>query len=173
MENVLKNRIILSRAWNYHLSTGIEMDDLISEGLMAYLRCEKEYRENQNTSFSTYLYRAVDNAMLEYIRFCKKANTILVDDFSECSFFDMQKLTTPPKEPMLGLNLNKFSHDVKELIKFVLKQKDDFDLNYCRKNRGILAERLKQSGWTQKRIWDAFREIKHIIKITPENELFQ
>ena len=47
--------------------TGIEYDDLLQEGLLAYLKAKKRYNEDKNDFFLGYAYKRVYGAMLDWV----------------------------------------------------------------------------------------------------------
>jgi len=47
--------------------SGVEYDDLLQEGVLAYLKAKKRYDKNKNDFFMGYVYKRVYGAMLDWV----------------------------------------------------------------------------------------------------------
>jgi len=164
----MQTDLIYNRAWSFHRTTGIELQDLISQATLIYLEAEKEFDPNKGISFVTFVHTCLDQALIDY---CEKTKKLKIIDLKGHNL-DWLQTTFVETNISFTLNMSRFSGDVKEVVLFVLKQQEDFDLNYSRKNRGLIAQRLLEQGWKKPRIWLAFKALHKLLKTIPQNELF-
>jgi RNA polymerase sigma factor (sigma-70 family) len=56
-------------AYKYFLRSNyyVELDDLVQEGLLAYVKAREKYEESKNNFYMGYAYRRVSGAILDYI----------------------------------------------------------------------------------------------------------
>lgn len=166
----MEYNLIYNRAWSFHKTTGIELEELIAEATLAYLIAKQNYEKDKGASFITYAYKCINSALIEYQRKLKKFEVI--NDPSG-SLDWIQNGIDNIKEST-ALNLSKFSDNVRQIIQYVLDHQDEFDLNknLGRANRGKIARAFLEEGWNKTKIYKAINELKQILNNTPENELF-
>lgn len=72
----MEYNLIYNRAWSFHRTTGIELEELIAEATLAYLIAKQNYDKNKGASFITYAYKCINSALIEYQRKLKKFEVI-------------------------------------------------------------------------------------------------
>ena len=59
-------------AWSFHRTTGLDVDDLTSEGFVALVSAHNRYDDSRNAKFGTFVYLAVSSQLMNYCQRQKK-----------------------------------------------------------------------------------------------------
>ena len=162
----MEMNLIYNRAWSFHRTTGLELQELLSEATLAYLEAERTY-SSTSVKFTTYAYTCINNRLTSYCEEWKK-HSIIEDPYEK---MDWNKSICHIGQ-FMELNMGKFSKPIREMMTIIFESQDDYDLNFSRKNRGAIVQLLKSKGWPWEKIWKSFDELKNLLKQIPENELF-
>jgi DNA-directed RNA polymerase specialized sigma subunit len=168
----MEMNLIYERALSFHHTTGIELEDLVSQATEAYLKAEKTFQSNKNTKITTYVYTVITNELLYYCRSKNRIRTVALEE--EDLIADTTPFESKLSFDMRGSDVIKtFSKNVQTLIKTIFEHADDFELSQPRKCRMKLLTILEfELGWGQKRRKQTIAELKQILKTTAENDLF-
>lgn len=157
--------LIYERAWSFHRTTGIDLNELISEATLAYLEAERNFDERVGIKFTTMAYKAININLIKYARAINKSHIIFVDNISE-QFG--QNATLPRYNEF---NLDKFPENVKNFFQIVLNMQNQFEEDNKR-NKRLIRQKLREQGWSHSLISITLWEVKELLKKIPENELF-
>ena len=146
-------------AWQFHKSSGLDFQELMSEGTLAYYEALKAYDKNYKwkSNKNTLIYVHVFNKLILFIRYEKRYvyDGFIIDRSSHPTpFFEIEE---------------QFDKDGKEIIQLILSNKHAFAGIPGKYARGKLIEMLRQQGWSWSKIWDSIRNIKFILNEIPEN----
>ena len=165
----MEMKIIYNRAWSFHRTTGLAVDDLISQATLIYLEAERKYKDKIHTiKFTTFVYTYITNTLNDYCQKQMKSKFLQLEN-------DDQFVSNRTFDNVLSidLNLSQFPGRAKEVIMTVFEHAESFDFIHPHKNRGILLRILqKEKNWSVLEIRKWFRVIRDIIDHTAENELF-
>lgn len=165
----MEMNIIYHRAWSFHWTTGIDLDELISEATLAYIEAERKYdKDKKKAKFTTYVYAFITEALINY---CKQIHKWQIINGHPNLNWVVQASNNLAKKT---IDLSQFKPKTKELIEIVLENEDIYDFmnNPPMKNRRVIIDLLREKGWSWPQIWATFKDIKQILRNTPENELF-
>lgn len=62
----MEMNLIYKRAWAFSKATGVDFEDLVSEGVEAYLRAERTFNPSKGASLTTWAYIQVTGALQGY-----------------------------------------------------------------------------------------------------------
>jgi DNA-directed RNA polymerase specialized sigma subunit len=62
-------------SWQLHTQSGHDVEDLFSEACLQYLLLRPRFNPNNGTKFTTFIWGAVRNALLNYLN--KQSKTVL------------------------------------------------------------------------------------------------
>ena len=155
-------KLINSRAWSFHYSTGISFEELQAEAVLAYVECLPHYDESKGTAFSTFLYHCITNHLstfcgAEMKHMYTASIDALEDDIS--SYNPKIQNTIYLKEVISALSI-----EAQGVLSILFEAPDE--LMALAKNhtpkaiRGALFRYLRTLGWSWPIIWRSFREIK-------------
>lgn len=146
--------LLYGLAWRFHTAKGTDLEDLISEGLYAYVLASKQYDAARGTAFSTYLWHKARGRMRD-LAYGKRVDT--------------QQLTEEPptKENRFDQVLRDLSEDGQEICRILFME------SIPRNRRGALNKRkIKEyvqnyceqiHQWNTMRIQQAFQEVSLLV----------
>ena len=76
-------KLVHKIAWQLHEQTGYDLDDLFSEGCLQYLLKKESYKPSKNTKLTTYLWVALRNKLLDYIRDSSKVVLVMEEELMD------------------------------------------------------------------------------------------
>lgn len=152
--------LIHSIAWSFHKSSGVEFDELFSEGVHAYCEAKLRWDSNRSTKFTTWAFLCITNALINYVKLEKRQ--VLVD--MEYAFSGMYSNPTTWFE-----FLDALPRECQQLAKIVLEEKEELAGLPGKFARGELSRILRKRGWSWNQIWDGFRLMSNVLASIPEN----
>lgn len=152
--------LIRSIAWSFHRSSGVDIDELISEGIHAYCEAKLRWDPDQNAKFSTWAYFCITTTLITFVKLEKRQ--VLVD--MEYMFSNMHSNPTAWFE-----FLDALPQECQQLAKIVLEEKEELAGLSGKFARGDLSRILRKRGWSWNQIWDGFRLMSSTLASIPEN----
>jgi len=159
--------IVRKVVWSYARSTGLDFDELYSEAYLAYLEAAPSYEPNKGKK-TTFIWNVIRN----HINSLLKAKKEVPVDEGVLDLLIEESVELDPEQVVLaeeswrGL-FESLSPDAKMICLLVVNDVDIYlDTDKPREARGIIARELKARGWSDRKIWATFREIKQILKTT-------
>ena len=155
-------KLIYKIAWHWHRKTGIDFEELVSEGNVAFCNAKNGFNADKNIKFCTYLYTILKNAMKDFVDkqkqnvdFCEiefgfedknnKFQIHLFENLSNDSKIIVRTIINPPEE----------------IIKWA--QKDKWPKK--RDGKKHLSRYFREKGWKFQDIWNSFNEIQAVLGI--------
>lgn len=149
-------RLIQKIAYSFHATTGMEISDLIQEGVYAYLKASKKYNP-EKSKFSTYIWNCIS---LHLINYMNSVNPNVKKGVSLVSIDSVQyDKTFLPR--YLFENLNK---DAQVITEIVLSHPEQFYRLTQTEAKKLIFQVLKNTGWETHRIHFAMDSIKLALK---------
>ena len=153
-------KLIQNLANRFHLTTGIEKDELISEANLEFILCQQTY-DPTKAKFSTYLTIKIRGRFLNMARL-QKAKPIMTET---------EIPTNATAEELLFFKdiLSELSEDGKMVCKVIFETPKDLldmviNLNQPRGiNKHQIQKHLRKEGWAFTRIWNTFKEISEVL----------
>lgn len=162
MENMI-NKLAAS----FNATTGIDFKELKSEANLAYCEALLSYQEDKGTQLSTWTYRCVKNAL---INFCKKeqkhqrVNNIdfYLDsaDADETPYIVPDALLVTDPEPWEVMQ-QQFQGIARKVVDVVLEL--DHYSGTGKDMRGQVVEDLRAEGLSWPKVWGGIREVKMVL----------
>ena len=162
------SRMIYKLAWNWHLKTGAELDDLISDGNLVFSRVITAHI-NCKSEFSTHLYSSITNFYLAKFRDCVRTKKRVADqherDYINLRSIPESEYLSPERAAELSEMIGRLGKDARAVVNCVLDAPRDLMWSVSRKNikminRHTLHQYLvKRQGWTHGQCVRAFEEI--------------
>lgn len=155
-------------AWKKSRATGVDLDDLIQNGVVIFLEVKKEYDETKGCSFSTHLYNRLNNNML-YMRECDAVmHTSGSYDESEGVAGNIHVSKTPAPHHIVEFtdSLDKLSKNAKKAIQLIFESPADFLFGTNGKKKhmvGAVRRALLQSGIPSNQAVEVIKEIRAAI----------
>lgn len=152
-------------AWNFHNTTGIDVEELISEGCLYFLKDFDKY-DPEKAALSTYTHWVVTNGLKNYLRKCAQNKATAYDDeiMELIPFEGTNAETLLENEDTLADILRALSPKALEVVSIVLGNPDEFFGMTAKKARGLIQRKLREDmGWKWADIWDSIREVKMVV----------
>ena len=149
--------MIKSIAWSFHNSTGIPVDELISEGNLAYLEALPKYDPNKGMKQTSFVYLLVKNHLLNYLKKNSRNRT--------CPTDPMILDEVVSEETLDGIEFRKDIETKSEELAFVAGLIFKSPGEYLGAGgKGRLKDDLRKSGWRFESIWKTFAEMKSFLR---------
>lgn len=141
--------LVKSLAWKFHRSTGLEFEELCSEGNLAFVIATKTYEDTKGTQFSTWAYHCIKNRLID---FCKRnpRYTQLAEDYDEAAKEYVASLDTPRTT---------VARAIREMV---LGAPEIYSETSPCKAKTVLKKQLRTMGWTWKQLAIGFKELQDI-----------
>ena len=149
-----------------------ELEELYSEASKVSIEALLSYEPEKGAAPHTWIVRCVSSGLK---RFCWPGNSKFE---TPCSAEQIEAFTagTPSVERQIMFKemISSLSADAKQIARLLLENEPAKILkvktNAAPKEiRGKIYKHLKNQGWTQRSIWDAFRELKLNLKMLQSN----
>ena len=153
--------LIRERAWSFYKTTGLPYEDLYSEACLGYCNALNSYEKGQ-CKFTTYAFRYMTNALIDYCRNEKQQilNSALdIDQLLMLEQFHPQVMPEEGKE----LDYKKASETVQLILDIVMQDDVLFGQMPPKKVRGKIVRVLRIYGWKWDDIWAAMKETKQFV----------
>lgn len=157
--------IIFRKAHSFNKTTGHDLNELISEGHVLFMKAVDTYNE-KNKKFSTWLWTILTNGLIRFIKKTDIPNDVCNPDIEQ---FNLRSEFDPSMKLMFKDTLLNMSDDAKDIISILLSTPTEIlDLTggeSARAIRGKIRKHLwAKPDWTWNQIWDAFTEIKVMLR---------
>lgn len=153
----IEENLIWDIAWKYHRTTGIDINDLFSEGKLGYVKAHIQFEENRKAKFTTYAYKAIENHLIKYVKDQMLWNKNTVIDTEYIDKILSEDLSTKFLEKLEGA----LSTDARKIINIIL------DTQEAQCTRQQLRKFLNSQGISYNIIQKCFVEIKNMFKNRP------
>lgn len=155
--------ILYKLANSFAKTTGIEFSELFSEASLAYAEALNTYKENSKASKTTYMYKVVYNALVDYCRREKLQKRKIVFTDLRLEMMDCVDLIDWINTPLLE-KIKNFPEEQKFIINLVL----EFQVELCqvppKMAHGKISDKLHENGWPWSKVWANLRGLKQSIK---------
>jgi len=160
------NNMMYSLALSFHRTTGIDLDELVSEALLAFVESSKTYDENK-AAFSTHLWRNIKNRLVNLSNKAKKMKKevpFIEDDEDDDSMiavrYGLVENFTPEDYLIFKELIEELSPEAREICKAVLDDPAQFNISKPKQSKSLLTEKLLAMGWKKWRVDAAYQEIR-------------
>jgi DNA-directed RNA polymerase specialized sigma subunit len=153
--------IIRKLAWSFHCTTGIDFDDLVSEGILAYHESFERFDEKTHgTARSTFTWIHVKNHLITY---CKKETKFnlgrhCLDDVNVEQSPALFSTKANPKDIF-----ESFTKDAEQIAKVVLQRSKRIVVLPENEVEPYIVSILSHKGWTPDRTLHGLQELKRAL----------
>jgi DNA-directed RNA polymerase specialized sigma subunit len=149
-----EQKLIHRIAWSFANTTGIDVQELYQEAIVAYYRALETYDSNQNTKLTSHCWTYMKNALTNYARNEQRTTARFAENFE-------------PEDPISTRNerfndmLNSMSNDAQNVCEMILEDPDEFS------ERGSLKQvknTLRDLNWTWPEIWKTVKEVRQSLQ---------
>jgi RNA polymerase sigma factor (sigma-70 family) len=157
-------KMICAKAWSFHRSTGVAINDLISEGNMIYMKLLERYNPKR-ASFSTVLWTSLNNGLRTFV-----SNRNKIPETIELTFIEDRDSDTYSvlKDLMFKESLSRLNGASAVMVKTILNSPVETLKLKGTENpkaiRGKLVSYMRNQGETWAAIWTGMSEIKQLLK---------
>jgi RNA polymerase sigma factor (sigma-70 family) len=187
MENL---NLIKSVAWSFHQTTGVRMDELISEATLAYLEACRTH-DPEKSKVTTWAYYHMRSRLIDFIKKEKRYRLILDAFDGDESQYERQNIHetgsmvkiqksqsdqfldeihdliscqfADPFDSPLNDIMKALPEQGKQLVKLILESPEDYSIYKPKKARGLIVKMLREKGWSWGMIWDQIRNLKIVL----------
>lgn len=152
-------------AWGFHNTTGLDVEELISEGCLYFLKDLDKY-DPEKAALSTYTHWTVTNGLKNYLRKCAQKKERPCDDevMELVPFEGTDAETLLENEDTLADMLRALSPKALEVVNLVLSSPEEFFGMTAKKARGYITQKLREElGWKWADIWGSIKEVKMVV----------
>jgi DNA-directed RNA polymerase specialized sigma24 family protein len=143
--------LIRSLVRSFHFTTGLPFEDLFSEAVYAFLSNKKHYQKEKNCKFSSYIYRGMKNALIEFSR-REQTYAELPDECTSVSY-------TPEYEFFPTV----YPEDVQQIIDIIMSASGEFASVMPKMARGRVFRKLREHGYSHGKCWKMIKNMKKFI----------
>lgn len=160
--------LIHKRAQEFSQTTGHHKADLVSEGNKAFIKACNKYDENKGTKFSTFFYRVLTNALIDYT----KKTDVPPPHEAEDNDFLFGKAPSADRSCILKDSIRALSAEARHVAHIFLSTPAEIlsltgEESYWQ-IRGKLTKHLRERhGWSYNRVYSACHEIRDMLKEMP------
>jgi len=160
--------LILNMADTFAKKTGRDIEEMLSIGNSVFMLCCSKWNHTKG-AFSTWLCKCLKNKMIDHVRKNDIPLTTSKKQAPDLSILPDRHYEWNPVHHMYSKELgNNLSTESRFIIGVLLSEPclllDLAGTETPKQIRGALHTFLKKAGWTQRQIWNAFREIKGAIQ---------
>ena len=157
--------MIKDMAWKVSKSTGLDIEDLESEGNLIFAKCLQNWngKKSNGAKFSTYLYKTLTMDLYRYARKQAKENHTI-------DFEDLNTVSELERDAIAKVTLENLSRDARICIDLALnppvemmKLNKHFKRGKERLNKTLIKNYLALKGWKEYQIDKAFSEVRMAI----------
>ena len=80
-ELTIQLKVLRQMAWKLHTQSGHDLEDLFSEACLQYLLLRPKFNPDKGVKFTTFIWNAVWNALIDYLR--TESRIVLITDLDE------------------------------------------------------------------------------------------
>ena len=153
----MEMNLIRKVAWSVARTTGLEFEDLLSEGCVIYLQAEKRFDPTKDVCFSTFMFKVLQYDLDIYATKQRKHFNIGEEIDQPVSPDIFEKISF---KEVITKNL---SEEAKEVISIIYKNPAEFILPKPKHSRTRVKDKLREMGWSWKTIWSSFNEISEVL----------
>lgn len=157
-------KLLWSRASHFHKSNPhIPLEDLESEANLSFILACKSFN-NRKSRFTTYLYRVVNNNLINYVKEVNKGK-----EFDEISPELPSHTVSPYEMVKFKESLTSLSAEAQEVCSLIFDTpseltemlRDEFiDSSHL---VGGISKYLRKQGWKYKTIWNVMKELRQFV----------
>jgi len=153
-ENV---NLIRKRAWHYARKYRFDVEELISEGSSLFMKAVQRYEKRENTKFTSFFWRVLDNGMKDYIK-----RTPQVIEFKERGVLDPH--FNPTEHLMFREKVRQLSHEARHVAMIFLEGPAEalglIGNEPPRIVRGLVTRYLAKQGVGKNRAYRILKELR-------------
>lgn len=146
-------------AWSFHKTTGVSVEELISEATLALLEAQITYDPDKAME-STYYYHCIKNALCAFVQ---QESRLVLPGFSI-----PDGVTFQPEMDSIKDIVAQWKPDCRLVVELILKTPKRYCELKPKMARGRIVRLLRRQGWSWPRIWATFKEVKLALNETPE-----
>jgi DNA-directed RNA polymerase sigma subunit (sigma70/sigma32) len=160
--------MVIRTAKLFNRKTGIDLEELISEGNVEFCKALKEW-DSKKGSFSTFLWIKLDRHLNNFCKsrmFNGRNKIIPVDDINLIARMDKHLIIEDVANSyMFKDKINKLSKEARLIISMILNPPKEMEEDIQKHPLSFLSEYLrKELGWTWSMIRCSFKEIRECLK---------
>jgi DNA-directed RNA polymerase specialized sigma subunit len=148
-------KIIRKKAWSFNRTTGIDFEELFSEGCVAYCDAIRTYDKSKKTKKTTWIYTCVQNHL---INFCKREQK---HTFQKEDIENYPNLLVQYPDYFFEV-LDRMTTNGKSVAAIILEDKIEYAKLPSKLARGKISRELRQRGWKHQDIWNVLHELKSV-----------
>lgn len=142
-------------AKSFHITTGLEYEELLSEAWVAYVEAIQTYRPEMS-AMTTWIYRNVSQRL---INFCSKEHSL----GGQIPIPERAAYLTPESWASFRESMERLPIDARTICDVVLSMPTDL-LMAPNSISATLTQHLRANGWRWQRIWTGFQDIKQLLR---------
>ena len=148
-------------AWSYNKTTGLPYEDLFSEATIGYMNAINSYDKKKKVPIINWIGVCVNSRLNNFLRYHR--NDVPTTFINE----EMEESIPAPDDIEASETISHImeclGEDAREICSMIFNDTKYGDMN-GRKARGAIRRKLRKSGWTHAKIWNAFNELKAVLK---------
>lgn len=157
---IMEKKLLYKAVWSFHKSTRIEYDEVLGIAGIAYSEALQGHDPSKGC-FSTYFWRCMRNAIVDY----QRRNPVHDTQFDE-TFISPNKRNPEMDVEFLNVLENMEVH-ARKICKLVISSSEIAELiGKPKLAKGKIKRELRKQGWKWQDIWDGFNEIQNALKQT-------
>lgn len=152
--------LIKKIAWSFHCTTGIDFNDLVSEGILAYHESFEQWDPSgKRGQFSTFIYNCIKNHLTNYCKRETKFNS------GRYCLEDVDVEKTPE---LFSISKGKdifesFTQDAEQIAKIILQRSKRIVVLPENEVEPYIVSILSHKGWTENRALHGLQELKRAL----------
>lgn len=148
-------------AWNFHYTTGFDVEELYSEACLAFLSAVRTY-DPAKGELGTRIWVVVTNRLRSFL---KKSGVKPLPVYDAETFDIADSQSEIEAKESFDEILSRLSSEAKDLVQIVLSSPEEFVKESSRATRGALTQLLRGKGWSVGKISRCFHEIKSVLSV--------
>ena len=160
----MEMNLVYSIVWKFwENNKDLEYEDMLSVAFVAYCEALKNYDSKRNTKKTTLACVYMKRAISDWIRKEREQRNLFVPLVDE----EENEYEIPvPFVPPISELLEEMGQEAKVICKMILETPLEFAGLPPKICKGKIYKKLRSEGWSWKKIWDSFKEIKGVLNET-------
>jgi RNA polymerase sigma factor (sigma-70 family) len=157
--------LIRAMAHSFHRTTGVDLEELLSEATIAYLEALRKWNPQKGGSPSTLAVYYIRGRLSHFTRKDRRARRALSPLEQLVEVQDEEGKSRPDIMTEFKDRLARLSPDSREVCNMIFTAPHRYRHSAPRFSRGQLNRDLREAGWIWSRIWKTSQEIKEVLAL--------
>jgi len=148
MENI---NLIRKIAWSFHLTTGLEWEDLFQEASLAYCEALDKYNPERG-KLTTFMWYSISTHLKNYVKKNRKHSEHL------CPIDELTNYESNSSNELF----EKISEHGSQLLSILVATPEKYDTTLTPSIAMEIVTKMVKTGWKRSMVWSTLKELRNV-----------